>query len=80
MDEVPLPQRPLLAFDDEQSLAGEDEKVFLVRLPVVHRPRPARPDYTEGDADLRELRLALEAQAHCLLLDATPARVTRAQD
>jgi tRNA pseudouridine-54 N-methylase len=28
--EVPLPQRPFFAFDDEQGFAGEDKKVLLV--------------------------------------------------
>ena len=46
--EVPLPQRPLLAFDDEQSLAGEDEEVFLIGFPVVHGHRLTRPEHRRG--------------------------------
>jgi hypothetical protein len=37
--EVPLPQLPFLAFDDEQRPAGEDEEVLLVVLPVVEAGR-----------------------------------------
>src|SRR5205085_8655168 len=36
MDEIPLPERALLAFDDERPLAGQDEEVLFVGLPVVH--------------------------------------------
>ena len=35
--EVPLPQWPLLALDDEQGLAGEHEKILLIGFPVVQR-------------------------------------------
>ena len=67
--EVPLPQRPLLALDDEQSLAGEHEEVFLIGFPVVHRHRLTRPEHTEADSDLREVRLTLEGR-----LGARPSR------
>jgi len=30
VDEVPRPQRPLLTLDEQQTLAGQDEKVLLV--------------------------------------------------
>ena len=53
MDVVPLPQRPLFAFDDQQRLAREDEKALLVGLPVVHRHRLAGTEHEEIDADLR---------------------------
>ena len=33
VDEVPRPERSLLALDQEQALAGEDEEVLLIRLP-----------------------------------------------
>ena len=39
VDEVPLPERPLLLLDDQQRLAGEDEEVLLVGLPVVAAER-----------------------------------------
>src|SRR5688572_16523634 len=35
VEEVPLPQRALLAFDDQERLAGDDQEVLLVELPVV---------------------------------------------
>lgn len=37
MNEVPLPQGPLLALDDEQRLAREDEKVLLIGFPASAR-------------------------------------------
>ena len=54
--EVPLPQRPLLALDDQQRLAREHEEVLLVGLPVVHPHRLARARARRGDAELREVR------------------------
>src|SRR5687768_12459712 len=39
VDEVPGPQRPLLALDQEQALPGEDEEVLLLVLAVVHAAR-----------------------------------------
>ena len=62
VDKVPLPQRPLLALDEEQRLARENEEVLLVGFPVVHPDRLARPEDEQGDPDLWELRLALEGQ------------------
>jgi hypothetical protein len=50
--EIPLLQRPLLALDDQQRLAGEDEKVFLVGFPVVHPDRLTRREHIETDSDL----------------------------
>jgi hypothetical protein len=38
--EVPLPERSLLAFDDQEPLAREHEEVLLLRLPVVGRAPP----------------------------------------
>src|SRR5205823_6886216 len=61
--EVPLPQRPLLALDDQQRLAGQDEEVFLVGFPVVQPDRLTRREHVETYPDLRELRFALEGQA-----------------
>ena len=58
--EVPLPQRPLLALDDEKRIAGEDEEILLIGLPVVHRHRLDGPEQTEADAELREVALMLE--------------------
>ncbi len=60
MDEVPLPQLPLLLLDDQERLTVEDEKVLLVSFPVVHRVRLARVEDDQIDAELREVRLGLE--------------------
>ncbi len=60
VDEVPRAEGALLAFDDQQRLAGENEEVLLVRFPVVHRHRLTRPEDPQVDADLREMLLALE--------------------
>ena len=71
--EVPLPQLPFLAFDDQQRLAREDEKVFLVGFPVVHPDRLTRGQHVETDSDLGELRLALEGDALPTALPVAPA-------
>src|SRR5439155_1615117 len=42
VDEVPLPERPLLALGDENSLTLDDEEVLLIVLPVVHGHGVAR--------------------------------------
>src|SRR5438445_12394 len=47
MDEVPLPQRPLLALDDEKRLPGEHEEVLLVGFPVVHPDRHTRREHAK---------------------------------
>ena len=60
--EVPLPQRPLLALDEQQGVAGEHEEVLLVGFPVVHADGLARPEHEERDPDLREVQQALEGQ------------------
>ena len=78
--EVPLPQRPLLALDDEQRLTREHEKVFLVGFPVVHRHRLIGPEHDEADSDLGEVRFALKAQTVTPPLAVAPARCTSVQD
>ena len=78
--EVPASERALLALDDQQRLAGEHEEVLLVGLPVVHRHRLARPEHEEVDADLPEVRLALERQALPPSLAVTPACLAGIQD
>jgi hypothetical protein len=47
--EVPLSKRSLLAFDDEQRFAGQDEEVLLVGFPVVHRHRLPGPEQRDVD-------------------------------
>jgi hypothetical protein len=51
------PKRALLSFDDQQRLAGEQEKILLVGFPVVHRHRLTGPESNEVDPDLWELLL-----------------------
>src|SRR5688500_11279793 len=50
--EVPLPQRPFLALDDDERLAGEYEEVLLVGFPVVHPDRLAWPEEEQVDSEL----------------------------
>src|ERR671923_2592504 len=86
VDEVPLLQRPLLALDDEERLAGEYEEVLLIGFPVVHRVRLARLEHDEIDAELGEERLRLlvgpagEKQGLAAAVAVDPARVARVQD
>src|SRR6478672_3847447 len=55
VDEVPRLQAPLLALDEEETLALEDEEVLLVRLAVVHATRLTGLQDGERVADLLEL-------------------------
>ena len=80
VDEVPLPQRPLLALDDQHRLAGHDEEVLLVGLPVIHRHRLARPEHADVDPELREVQLALEVAERRAPLRVVPARVAGVED
>src|SRR6188474_3239400 len=52
--EVPRLERPLLALDQEQALAREDEKVLLVRLTVIPPARLPGLEYRQGEADVGE--------------------------
>ena len=54
VDEVPGPQAALLALDQEQTLAGEDEEVLLGVLAVVHAVRLPRREDGDRVADLGE--------------------------
>jgi hypothetical protein len=78
--EVPLPQWPLLALDDQQRLAYEDEEILLIGLPVVHRHLFARGERIETDSNLREVRFAFEAQTLSAPLLVSPGAVTGVQD
>jgi hypothetical protein len=50
---------PLLALDQQQALAREDEEVLLIRLAVVEPARHARLKDAERVADLAERRRAV---------------------
>ncbi len=74
-------ERPLLALDEQERLAGEDEEVLLVGLPVVHRHRLAGPEHEEVDPELRELvRVALEVAERPARAAVAPLRLTRVDD
>jgi uncharacterized protein YceH (UPF0502 family) len=79
MDEVPGLQRPPLALDQQQALAGEDEKVLLLVLAVVQAGRLPGLEHRNVDPELREAGLALEARERAEVAFC-PARVARVQD
>src|SRR4051812_11683352 len=58
--EVPLPQRTLFSFDDQQRLAGQHEEILLIVLAVVHRHWLGGPENSQVDPELREVGLAVE--------------------
>jgi len=78
--EVPLLERALLRFHDQQRRPGKHEKILLIRLPVVHRHRVAGPEDDDVDPELREEGLALETAERRPAFRVVPARVLRAQD
>ena len=80
MDEVPLPQRPLLALDQKQRLAEEDEEVLLVRFPVVHPDRLARAEDVQLDPNLGEVGLPFEGKRVPSPRPVAPARLATVQD
>ena len=60
VDEVPRAKGAFLTFHDQQRFSVEDEEVFLVGLPVVHRHRLTRREDPQVDPDLREALGSLE--------------------
>jgi len=78
--EVPLPQWPLLALDDKQSLAGEHEEVFLIGFPVVHRHGLPRREHKEAHPELPKVPPTLEGRVNALALAIEPARLARVED
>ena len=54
MDEVPRPEKALLAFDEQEAVAGEDEEVLLGVLAVVHAVRLTRPEDPDAEAEFLE--------------------------
>ena len=79
VDEVPRLQRTFLALDEEESLAVQDEEVFLLVLAVVPAGRLAGLEHTDVDAELREVDVAFEA---CERAEDSfqPARLARVED
>src|SRR4051794_19932990 len=63
VEEVERGQRPLVALDDQQCLALEDEEVLLPGFMVVQRHGTAGLDHVERDPEVVEVRLALTAEA-----------------
>src|SRR5207245_1596949 len=80
MDEVPLPQRPLLPLDDQGRRAGEDEEVLLVGLPVIHRQRLSRPENGDPEPELLEDRVTAEVREPAPTLRLVPAHLARVDD
>ena len=74
--EVPLAQGPLLALDDQERLARDDEERLGLGLPVVQRVRLAGLEHRELDAEHREecvgLPLGLARERHRLSTLARP--------
>ena len=78
MHEVPGPEPPLLALDEQQALAREHEEVLLVVLAVVHACGLAGLQHADIDPDLREPRLALEPRVGAEVA-LPPERLARVQ-
>ena len=75
---VPGPQPPFLALHDQEALAGEDEKVLLRVLCVVHAVRLARSQDPDTDAHLVEARvLAVEQRVAIVPAAVEPAGLAR---
>jgi len=53
VDEIPGAERPLLALDEQQALAHEDEEALLGGLGVIEQPRPG-PEDAQIDSELGE--------------------------
>src|SRR5437868_9385288 len=81
--EVPLAQRSLFSFDDQQRLAGEHEEILLIVLAVVHGHRLAGRENSQVDPELREVRLALEPLEFAVVaaaLEVDPRRIESVED
>jgi hypothetical protein len=80
VNEVPLLQRPLLTFDQQQAFAVEHQEVLLRVLAVVHAIRLARVEHLDVDPEVGESRIALEDDGGPERVVVPPARVTRVHD
>jgi hypothetical protein len=80
LHEVALPQRPFLTLDDQERLAGEHEKGFCLRFPVVHRIRLARLQDGQVGPEHREVRVGVVRTGESQALPSravVPARIAR---
>ncbi len=76
MDEIPRLERPLLALDQQQALAGEDEKILLAGLAVVQPACLTTPEHANRESALGERRVvALEDAGGAEMLVRDPGRV-----
>ena len=81
MEEVPLPEGPLRALDEQRALAEQDEECLLLRLGVVEARRLAGFEHVEADAELRKLGLgALEAAQRPARVPGQPPRVPHVEN
>ena len=83
MDEVPCLEPSLLALDQRETLALEDEKVFLRRLGVVAAVRLARLQDAQRDPELREERVVATPERAAVpehVAMAPPGGVARVDD
>ena len=72
-------QRTLLALDQQQALAGQDEEILLVLLAVVHARRLPRLEDADVEAELREALIAFEARVGTVVT-LEPARLAGVDD
>src|SRR5439155_18062814 len=80
VEEVPGPELALLAFDEQQAPAHEDEKALLAVLPMVEAHRLPGLKDVEVDAEVRKAALALEVAEGAHRLGVAPADLARVDD
>ena len=80
MDEIPGTQQPLLAFDQQQALAAENEEVFLRTFAVVQAVRLTRLQHVQVDPELLEAGLALECAIEPEVARIVPLRLASVDD
>src|SRR3954469_16709846 len=80
VEEVPRGQPALLALDDQEALAREDEEAFLAALAVVQRQGLSGPEHIDVDPEPREAALALEVAVDAELPGVTPADLAGVDD
>jgi hypothetical protein len=78
--EVPGAQPPLLALDEQQALAAQDEEVLLRPLAVVEAERLPRFEDVQVQAELPEAALALEVAVEAERAGVVPAALRGVED